>query len=103
VSDSGLEAMDVDLLVKICMALILLLCCAFVVLLILKRFYPALSNPSKRGLIEILEKKSDITLGTIALASVAGQKFVFLVNKSGTAIHMVNEKIDSQVESPSDA
>lgn len=95
--------MDVDLLVKICVTLVLLLCCAFLVLLFLKRIYPTLSNPQKCGLIEILEKKSDIALGTIALASIGGQKFVFLVSKSGAAIHMVNEKIDSQVESPPDA
>lgn len=91
--------MDVDLLWKVMAALFLLLIGAFLVLALLKYLYPQLGAPEKRGLIEILDKKTDITIGTIAVVSIWGQRYVLLVTKSGAAIHLVDVKADPQAES----
>lgn len=90
--------MEFALLFKMVAATLLLLLGAFIVLFFVRKLNPGFAVPTQLGIIKILEKKTDLTIGTIAVVSVLGERYVLLVAKSGVAIHVLDVKPAGSIE-----
>ena|GEM_PF-6634027 len=73
-------------LTQILLVTCILLAITFFVLWIIKRYRPGLiSNPTSN--IQIIETKTHIKLGTLAIISAFGQNHLLVITKTGTSLH----------------
>lgn len=82
------EMVTMASLTQILLITCFLLAIVFCILWLIKRYRPALlANPV--GNIQIIETKMDLKLGTLAIISACDQKYLLVITKTGTGLHLL--------------
>lgn len=80
------EAITVGSLTQILFVTCILLAIVFCILWLIKRYRPnLLTSPTSN--IQIIETKTDLKLGTLAIISACGQQHLLVITKTGTSLH----------------